>query len=228
MNFGILIFILLILFIITCLLIKYFYNKIQEDKKRITYTRRNTCNYILVDTYLNVLNKHNIEQSKIKHRYDKNSKVLFIPCSYDNIQLEIESLPVTRNNYYMLINKCDIFVGKNNLWLFLNLFYGDNAKLLVPNSYLPYDEKSMEQFKKDYKSDKLYILKKNVQRQEGIKITNDVDEIENCFKKDNFIIIQELLQNPYLINKRKTIKKRPNKKTNTKKRYRRPRRTKKY
>ena len=32
----------------------------------------------------------------------------------------------------------------------------------------------------------------------------------------------------YLINKRKTIKKRPNKKTNTKKRYRRPRRTKKY
>ena len=32
----------------------------------------------------------------------------------------------------------------------------------------------------------------------------------------------------YLINKRKTIKKRPNKKTNTKKRYRRPRKTKKY
>jgi hypothetical protein len=32
----------------------------------------------------------------------------------------------------------------------------------------------------------------------------------------------------YLINKRKTIKKRPNKKTNTKKRYRRPRRTRKY
>ena len=50
-----------------------------------------------------------------------------------------------------------------------------------------------------YQPDKLYILKKNVQRQEGIKITSDLNTLLNSFK-DSYIIIQELLQNPFLVN----------------------------
>jgi tubulin polyglutamylase TTLL7 len=60
----------------------------------------------------------------------------------------------------------------------------------------------MEEFKKEYDKNKLYIMKKNVQRQEGIIITKDYDKLTNGIK-DEFIIIQELLQNPFILNGRK-------------------------
>ena len=45
-------------------------------------------------------------------------------------------------------------------------------------------------------------MKKNVQRQEGIRITKDFDQLLNGIK-DEYIIVQELLQNPFLVNGRK-------------------------
>jgi hypothetical protein len=45
-------------------------------------------------------------------------------------------------------------------------------------------------------------MKKNIQRQEGLKISKDKNEILNCYK-DGYAVVQELLQDPYLINGRK-------------------------
>jgi hypothetical protein len=51
--------------------------------------------------------------------------------------------------------------------------------------------------------DTIYILKKNIQRQEGILITKDIDYIKDKAYKDGYIVCQELLQDPFLVNKRK-------------------------
>lgn len=59
----------------------------------------------------------------------------------------------------------------------------------------------LEALKKDFNPNKVYILKQNVQRQEGHKITNDWNWIEKNAK--DYVVCQEMLQDPYLINKRK-------------------------
>ena len=61
----------------------------------------------------------------------------------------------------------------------------------------------MERFKQEFDSKKIYIMKKNIQRQEGLKITNSFDEILDGSTK-GYALVQELLQDPYLISGRKT------------------------
>jgi len=46
-------------------------------------------------------------------------------------------------------------------------------------------------------------MKKNIQRQEGLKISNSKHEILDGYK-NGYVLVQELLQDPYLISGRKT------------------------
>ena len=49
----------------------------------------------------------------------------------------------------------------------------------------------------------IYFLKKNIQRQEGNFITNDLKYIQTKAATDSYVVAQELMQDVYLINKRK-------------------------
>ena len=51
--------------------------------------------------------------------------------------------------------------------------------------------------------DSIYFLKKNVQRQEGNLITRDVQYVRDKAYKDGYVVCQELLSDPFLVNKRK-------------------------
>lgn len=48
----------------------------------------------------------------------------------------------------------------------------------------------------------LYMLKKNIQRQEGTKITRDLDYVKRA-SDDGYVVCQDLLQDPFLIDGRK-------------------------
>ncbi len=73
----------------------------------------------------------------------------------------------------------------------------------MPNSFILYDTLERLRFDKDFDKDKIYIMKKNIQRQEGLKISKDKNEILNGYK-EGYVVVQELLQDPYIINGRKT------------------------
>jgi hypothetical protein len=73
----------------------------------------------------------------------------------------------------------------------------------VPISYSLDSPGDIEDFKKNHKPGNTYILKKNLQRQEGMSITDDVDFIVKSALKEGYIVCQELLQNPLLVNRRK-------------------------
>jgi hypothetical protein len=201
-------YLLIIISIIVIFLFIYTIIKDRNNKNnmiyKIIYKKRLTCEYKTGESLLEFFNNYGIENYEIiKNSPNINLfKKVYIPCTYDDPEKEINEMDKTKNNYYMIINKCDIFVGKNYLWNFLKMFYGDDILQLLPKSYITYDKESMEQFKKDYDKDKLYIMKKNVQRQEGIRITKDYDKLVDG-SKDDYIIIQELLQNPFLLNQRK-------------------------
>ena len=72
----------------------------------------------------------------------------------------------------------------------------------MPETYVYDSENDMRLFNKDYRNSNIYILKKNIQRKEGLKLTDDYYTIINS-KYEKYKIIQKYLTNLYLINKRK-------------------------
>ena len=141
-----------------------------------TTWNRNKCKYTLGDTLENELKKHGIKKSS-------NSWNLYFPCGYDEIQKEISQMPIVKNGKYFIIDSCDEMVAKEWLWINIKNHYGLNyAKILLPNSFVLYDPVDLERFEKEYDNKKIYIMKKNIQRQEGLKITNNKSEIVNGFK----------------------------------------------
>jgi hypothetical protein len=164
----------------------------------LTKWNRNECKYMMNDTLSNVLNANNIKQSN--DNWD-----LFFPCGYDEINKEIEQLPVKENGKYFIIDNIDLMTAKEWLWLNVLKHHGITKTLtMMPQTYVLYHEQDMKRFNEDYNTSKIYIMKKNIQRQEGLKISNDKDEINNGYKKNGYVLAQELLQDPYMISKRKT------------------------
>ena len=204
--------IIIVFFIILVLILIYLFqkfnnkcsNKLQNNElagPKFLYRRRDNCGYYLPEC-LKIFFADNQILSEDTVENKKSSQIIYVPCLYDDTDMEISQMPKTKNNFYMIINKCDIFVGKNHLWNFLEQKYKEQVTNFLPKSYLPYRPESIEQLKKDYEPNKLYIMKKNLQRQEGIKITSNYEELINN-KDQEIIIIQELLQNPFLVNGRK-------------------------
>ena len=74
---------------------------------------------------------------------------------------------------------------------------------MIPKSYPLDSDDSKFDLLKNHTDGNLYIVKSNAQRQEGIMITSDVNFIMNEAFQNNFVVAQELLQNPMLVNGRK-------------------------
>jgi hypothetical protein len=194
---------IMILILVIILIILFFLNEKKNKNKtnienmiNVEYSEtkwnRNECKYYMNQTYLDEFKKHNIKKD------DKNWN-LYCPCSYDNPRKEIESMPVVKGAKYFIIDNVDYLIAKEWLWKILAKHYGlEKACTIMPKSYILNEESDLERFKQDYTPTKFYILKKNVQRQKGLKITNDKNEIINA-KNQKFALVQELLQNPYTI-----------------------------
>ena len=177
------------------------YNKKQNNKCKIKmdktnlYYNQNTCNYILSQTLTDILSDYNIT----KNESDYN---IYFPCLYDDIEKEIEDAPIKSDVKYFMIDNCDRLAAKESLWQIVSSRYSKEETLkLMPQTYILYDEDERNKLFKDFDNKKLYILKKNIQRQNGILILNDITNILSVDK--TYVVAQELLQSPYLIDKRK-------------------------
>jgi hypothetical protein len=158
---------------------------------------RTKCEYLLSSTITDELSNNNIQ-------YSENNWNLYLPCGYDYIDKEIEQLPIINNAKYFIISGADEMVAKEWLWTHVVHHYGLNIALtMMPNSYVLYNPIERLRFNADYNDSKIYIMKKNIQRQEGLKITKDKNEILNGHTQ-GYVLVQELLQDPYIINGRKT------------------------
>jgi hypothetical protein len=101
-----------------------------------------------------------------------------------------------------MLNNTDYIVSKLSIWEFLEDKYGKIiASTMIPQTYNLNDTTQIEEFKKNYSKNKIYITKNNNQRQEGLEIHTSLDTIIKA--KDKYLLVQELLQNPYLIRGRK-------------------------
>ena len=107
--------------------------------------------------------------------------------------------------YIFGLNGCDSIVSKNMIWESLVKCFGRTyASTLMPESYVLGDRNEMEQFRKNFNPsvNDIYILKKNVQRKEGLKLTRDYFEILGA-SADDYRVVQKYITDLYLIKGRK-------------------------
>lgn len=167
------------------------------------------CQYEKDDCFYDALKSNNfVKADGSKNKIE--DACLITACSYEDIEDELsklakDGLSKNKNGDNLrvhLVDSTDQIASKIMLWRHLKTKYGDiNASKIVPYSWDLSDPVDYDNFKKIYNPNKLYITKNNRQRQEGIKIHNDLESILN--RKSEYVVVQELLQNPYTISKRK-------------------------
>lgn len=195
---------LLLIIILLFSVVNYKLQNFQKNEKfsntSLTYYRCSTK--LLGKITQNIFNEYNIIQSN--DNWD-----IYIPCGYNNVESELKEIKININNrldkYIFGINGCDIIVSKNKIWETLVKCYGrKHSSKLMPESYILNDMKEMDIFAKQFNpsDNDIYILKKNVQRKEGLKLTRDYYEIISAYK-DNYRVVQKYITNLYLINGRK-------------------------
>lgn len=159
---------------------------------------RNRCPYLIGETMEKVLAENRITPSET----GSPSPPILLPCGYDDIDREIGMMDPQPGQRVFIVHNADELAGKDHLWRNLVRYHTlAKAKTLMPNTYILYSPDDMARFEKEYTPGKLYIMKKNIQRQEGLKIVDSYDEVIR--NKRDYVVVQELLQDPYTIAKRK-------------------------
>ena len=133
---------------------------------------------------------------------DKNNWDLFLPCGYTNVEKEIRNKVFKKSQMIFAIDGCDSIVSKYFLWKNLKSKFGDSYSNYVPRTYSN-TLKDLAILFKNHKSGNKYIAKKDVQAQTGLLIVNKLSDLKNVVVDNNYLVIQELLNNPFLVNNRK-------------------------
>jgi hypothetical protein len=178
-TFNILLIIFIFLVILTlCKTIKdsrieNFENNNAQLTNPIKYIK---CNYKPVKEYLKtVFEKIKFERIN-ESRTDWN---LYLPCGYNFIEQELLTIKnIDKNKFIFGIKGCDKIASKNELWRQVETFYGrKKASTLIPESFIINNPEHIRFFKVKFNKNKIYYLKKNIQRKKGILITNNYNEI---------------------------------------------------
>ena len=188
-----------------------FFNLFKEDKididnnlsfKKLYYDIE--CSYLKKGCFYEALHKNNFKKTD-----NLLEASLIMPCTYETTNKEIEILINNniKNNIYgknlriFMLKNTDYLVSKIVLWLIIKYYYEKDATKLMPYTWNLNNKDDINDFREKFSKDKLYIIKNNAQRQEGLVILDDLEKIINSNNK--YLLVQELLQDPYLINGRK-------------------------
>ncbi len=187
---------------------EHFTNKNKNDKVSTYYKCKDKpISPILEEIFKKYGIEHSDNKKNTYQSLSTNNQInmwqLYIPCGYNYVESELPTIKMEHSNkqlYIFGINGCDKMVSKNNIWSVLKKYYGfDEASKIMPSSYVLEDKHDMKLFERDYKKDNIYIMKKNVQRKEGLKLTKDYNEIINAHN-DEYKVVQKYIRNLYLIN----------------------------
>ena len=226
-HYHILVYALIIINIILIILIvsKLYYNKNLQDlltdnnavvlKKDLQMIERKLehadvkeqfTNFYQCPDYKLLKNLETVfEDNKIIRAPSSSTSDLILPCGYNNVEEELDKLDDIKDNQKIYaIKGCDKLASKNELWgIFRNAYGFKGACEYMPNTYATNKPEEVALFKDNYKPGALYFLKKNIQRKEGILLTRDYNQILEEAHIGEYKVIQEAVDDLYLIKKRK-------------------------
>ena len=168
------------------------------DGKKLLFQR---CEqYGLSGAVQKIFDENGIEKARDPDGWD-----IYLPCGYTSVEFELPKVKISNKEQIVFgIKGCDRMVAKNGLWELMQQKYGrDGAKQYVPETFLLDSPKEMELFQSQYNPDDVYIMKKNLQRQEGLKLVKGWDSIMSAAKEGDYRLVQELLKRPFQVNGRK-------------------------
>jgi hypothetical protein len=148
-----------------------------------------------------------LDKKQLQYNSNKDDDY-YIPCTYDTCEEDIRRIAtsnVSTQKKLFLIEGCDVLASKLDLWRKLKNKFGEDADKYMPRTYLLEEDKGFEEhFKnnKNKRSDQMYVLKNYKQRQEGIKLTRNLQEIQDGVK-NGWFLVQDYVYNPYIIANRK-------------------------
>lgn len=187
---------LLVILIIICM----FYPSQQGGGhgKLSGWHRNSQCKYQLIKVLQTFIKANQMNQNKA------GNWSVYLPCGYNRAEQEYNEVQSTdKDQKIFIIKGCDNLSRKDVLWKNLRKQYGKSAKNIMPESYLLHDEQDVQRLAQEYDPRKVYILKKNIQRQQGLKMSKNRDELVTA-GNSGYVVAQEMLQDPYLIDNRKT------------------------
>ena len=172
-------------------------------KNKLKYYRFNndaTRNLPLNKTIEDVFNTYDINTASVPQEAD----ILFLEkFDHQHIFKYISMLANYENKYLYTIVSIDFLSSKSKLYdMMRNNIDEKSLHEVFPKSFLTDNEKDIIKLKNEILTkNKLIILKKNIQQQKGCKIISKDTFNEKELKE--YVIAQELLQNPFLIENRK-------------------------
>ncbi len=177
-------------------------NIFKEDKKEYFGNFKRDCKSNIPKAIKLVIDKRNMKNDDSNWDY-------FLPCSYTNCEQDIIKFKDEKTGKKIfMIDGCDTFASKVKLWEFIKIKYMDKASEIMPQTFILKNEEDMNEFKEFYYYKKQenskckFILKNFKQRQEGLKLVDNLKDIRNGIK-DDFKIVQDYLEDPFLISGRK-------------------------
>lgn len=184
------------------------------NHKRTKYTYNiplNTYNVFQFNSSFSNLNESDKPVSPFVDVFNKYSTIfgttdnfkssnLLLFSDYSLIDQNISSIPFDKTKYYYIygLKGSDEMANKANL-----AYHMRSIDKYIPKTYILEKQDDLIKLQEQHKDGNLYILKKNIQRQEGTFISNDIDFILNKSPDQGYVVCQELLQNPYIVNGRK-------------------------
>jgi hypothetical protein len=130
--------------------------------------------------------------------YESANLIMFENLNRVDEAMEVMYVPKNTKAIYGL-GGTDYMASKSMLALFMRSQLPKNVyDTVMPKTYVVSEEHDMQEFTYNSKENNVYIMKKNIQRQQGNYVTNDVNYILS--HANEYVIIQEMLQNPLLIN----------------------------
>ena len=143
------------------------------------------------DNYSNLMFIDALTRDNYKRTYDTNWDI-YLYCNGKLSNNDFKNVQISNSNQKIafIYNNYEIG-GKKKLWNNVKEYYGrDIAETILPPTYIFPEDKDL--FESRYVKGNYYVLKNKKQRQKGIVLTSDINEILN-YKENKFNIIQEFI-----------------------------------
>tara|TARA_Y100000389_G_scaffold201374_1_gene243950 strand:- start:412 stop:1512 length:1101 start_codon:yes stop_codon:yes gene_type:complete len=192
----------IILWVIICFYLFYSikYDYRNQKPANLFYYRfdenlsKNKPSIEIIEPFNTLFQIHKIkEASSYKH-----SNILFFKLLTDYITIFPHIIKIKNPLCIYSLKSIDILANKALLHNILSINYSKQKKY-TPVTYILDNEEDFSEFINKFDDSKLYILKKNLQRQKGCTITNNIEYIKRSLKNE-YVVGQELLQDPFLVN----------------------------
>ena len=196
----------ILFFCIVCLVVCRISNKIRNSKRNgdtMQYFKYNNSmnNHISGDVmplFSEALGKKCITSSRLEY-----ANIIFFTLltDYQKRKHILNNMPGVKYIYSLL--SIDKMASKSNLVSVLASNLPTHVvESILPVSFILDNDEDMAKFKESFSEEKLYIVKKNIQRQQGCVLTNNFKYIVDS-PRNGFVVCQEVVKDVFTVNARK-------------------------